>query len=287
MNLTIGTANFLRKYSYKNTIIPKNKLINIFNCLKENKIFYLDTAFAYDHFFKLGKFINFKEFKISTKINFKDCQKLNFEKKYQKIIKEKIKNNNIKNFHILFIHNFDDLNFADLIKINKLLIKLKKNHLIKKIGISVYNIPSIKKIKLIKDLNFIQAPLNIFDRRFLDKNFSLFLIKNGITLQARSIFLQGVLLEENKNLIIDKIKNSKVFNSYDSWFNSKNLTKLEACINFIKFAKVKSVVFGVENIVQLKNILYYFNNKSRLIFPKNIYTNQKNVIDPRRWPDKH
>ena len=69
MKLVIGTANFLKKYTYKDRIVSEKEIIKILNLAYSKKISHLDTAFNYDKFYKLSKKINFKKFKISTKIN--------------------------------------------------------------------------------------------------------------------------------------------------------------------------------------------------------------------------
>ena len=69
MKLVIGTANFLKKYTYKDKIVSEKEIIKILNLAHSKKISHLDTAFNYDKFYRLSKKINFKKFKISTKIN--------------------------------------------------------------------------------------------------------------------------------------------------------------------------------------------------------------------------
>ena len=70
MKLVIGTANFLNHYGFKNKKIDKTEVKKIFNFCKKKKINHIDTAFSYDSF-RLIKKVKFKDFKISSKINFK------------------------------------------------------------------------------------------------------------------------------------------------------------------------------------------------------------------------
>ena len=69
---------------------------------------------------------------------------------------------------------------------------------VKKIGVSIYNPAQFYKTLDIIDPDIIQFPLNILDQRFLNINFSLF--KKRIEFHARSIFLQGLLLNDIKKL---------------------------------------------------------------------------------------
>ena len=149
MKLVIGTANFLKKYTYKDKIVSEKEIIKILNLAYSKKISHLDTAFNYDKFYKLSKKINFKKFKISTKINLStnQVQRKDFQKKTYSLIKQKTKLFKISNFENLFIHNFDELNLSDLLLIKKTFIYLKKTKIIQKIGISIYDKKSINKIK--------------------------------------------------------------------------------------------------------------------------------------------
>ena len=63
MKIVIGTANFLRKYSFKESV-SKNEVLRILNFAKLNKINSIDTAYEYDKFYTLQK-INLITFNIN------------------------------------------------------------------------------------------------------------------------------------------------------------------------------------------------------------------------------
>ena len=129
-------------------------------------------------------------------------------------MKNRLKLFKIKKFENLFVHNFDELGHKDLKKIKLLFLKLKKEKIINNIGISIYDVKTLNKIKYFDCINIIQTPINLFDRRFIKKNILNFLKKKSIKLQARSIFLQGFLLEKLENLTKTQFKKNKTFKSY-------------------------------------------------------------------------
>ena len=91
MKLVIGSANFLNKYSYKNSFVKKRQIIQILKFANFNKLKSIDTAFEYDKFYKLNDKISLSKFKISTKINF-DKNKIKskfFNKNYTELLKKK------------------------------------------------------------------------------------------------------------------------------------------------------------------------------------------------------
>ena len=70
MKLVIGTANFLRKYSYTNQLVGKEEIVKILNFAYSKKIKSIDTAFEYDKFYQVSKEVDLNRFEISSKINF-------------------------------------------------------------------------------------------------------------------------------------------------------------------------------------------------------------------------
>ena len=161
---------------------------------------------------------------------------------------------------------------------------LKRKKLINKIGISIYDENSIRKLSQLDVIDIVQIPLNLCDRRFIKKkNMNLFK-KKKVKIQARSIFLQGLLLQN-----LDKIKNKpyidkKFFYDFETWIKKNKISKLQACLNFIKCQnKLDSVVIGIENLNQLKDIAYLLKFKKNKEYPKKIISNKKIFFDPRRW----
>ena len=286
MKLVIGTANFLKKYTYKDKIVSEKEIIKILNLAYLKKISHLDTAFNYDKFYKLSKKINFKKFKISTKINLStnQVQRKDFQKKTFSLIKQKTKLFKISNFENLFIHNFDELNLSDLLLIKKTFIYLKKTKIIQKIGISIYDKKSINKIKYFDCVDIIQLPINLIDRKFIKKRTINFFKKNKIKIQARSIFLQGLLLDNVSNLKSNKFKRNLTLIKFDEWVKKNKTTSLKACVAFIKNLNyLDSFVIGAENCSQVREIIHLLKSKKKYNYPKNIYTSDKKITDPRTW----
>ena len=133
------------------------------------------------------------------------------------------------------------------------------------------------------DPDIIQFPLNILDQRFLNINFSLF--KKRIEFHARSIFLQGLLLNDIKKLPRFFFPIKKKLEEIHNFFNIMEINMLEACICFaIQQKKVNHFIIGVDKYVQLKNIITIFKKKEiRKIDFSQFSINQEKFIDPRNW----
>lgn len=284
MNFYIGTANFLKNYGYKNKSVKKKEIFKIFNFLEKKSIFRIDTALKYDKFLKFSKKINFINSKISTKIFFNetDFRKVNFEDYFIKKIDKKIDKFKIKKFETIFIHNFDDIKRKNFRKLFRLMKKLKKLRLTKMIGLSIYNTKSLTKINNDSKIDIIQAPVNIFNKQFLQNKISKILKQKKIKLQARSIFLQGVLTDDKK-ILSELSKKNRALNEFFLWCNKNRISTYQTCVNFILSQKnIDSFVVGIENLKQLK-MLYslIFNQKKKKIAKKFFFT-KNYFIDTRK-----
>ena len=90
--------------------------------------------------------------------------------------------------------------------------------------------------------------------------------------------------------MISDIKNVKRFNKYSKtinifveWCKKNNVSRLKACLHFVKkFKKIDYLILGINDANQLMQILKIFEQK--LIFVPNIFsTNNLSLIDPRKW----
>jgi aryl-alcohol dehydrogenase-like predicted oxidoreductase len=285
MQLSLGSANFNFKYGFKKkklSLYTLNKIIQFIK--KKLKIIYIDTAFDYSGAITTLSKIDIKKFKIGTKIKFKDLninKNLNINEEFikNKIIKL-LSNLNIKKFEYLLIHDFYLLTKKEIIFSYLILKELKKNQLVDKIGISVYEPKELTKIWKIWKPDIVQLPLNIIDQRFLKTGWIKKLNKAKIKIHVRSIFLQGVLISK-----LRQIKNSKLKQlvlKFIRWSSKTGISRIDACISFIKNQKIDRVIFGIENQKQIETIIKSFELK-RKIYPSTFVNNKKYLIDPRVW----
>ena len=97
-------------------------------------------------------------------------------------------------------------------------------------------------------------PINIFDNRILSSPWLKKLKRKKIIIQARSVFLQGILTSKISKL--EKILRNKYFLSkvkkLDSWCKLNKISRQEACLNFIKSINVVDILtIGINNPKQL------------------------------------
>ena len=85
------------------------------------------------------------------------------------MLKSRINDFKIKSFENFFLHNADELSKKEFLRAIKIMKILKKEKLIKKIGISIYNENSVRKLTQLDVIDIVQIPLNLCDRRFIRK----------------------------------------------------------------------------------------------------------------------
>ena len=178
--IILGTAQFGMNYGIANKSgkIKAPEIFKIFHYLKKNKINYLDTASSYvSSESEIGKFYRKtkKKFNVITKYTFKNNQ--NIESQFKRTL------NSLGYLpDTILAHNFKDYLNP---KFHKEINNLKKNYLIKNIGVSIYNITEFYKILNYKKPDLIEIPLNILKKRFLKKKIINISKKKNIKILTR------------------------------------------------------------------------------------------------------
>ncbi len=276
--IIIGTVQFCKKYGINRKKTKKNDILSILKYLKKNKIYTLDTALNYN-ILKLSKKYNFKlqKFNITTKIPKITCNKE--RNKVLKILKNDIQSCKIKKYQCIYLHDTIDLNKHDIKQSLEFLLFLKKIKITKKIGYSLNNTSDYFKLKKYMVPDQVQIPYNFFDQEFFEKKIQNLLKIDKTKVHVRSIFLQGILLNNNLKNIKMKLTMSKIKNLC----KLKNIKLIDACINFIlKNKNIDKVVVGVNDINELKEILNYKKKRLNLNFLNKIALNKK-YIKPYLW----
>jgi len=188
----------------------------------------------------------------------------------------------IKKIYGVLINNYKDLLGKHGKNYLLSLQELKRKNMIKKIGISVYEPQEIKKIWHLWKPDIIQVPFNPIDNRMLDSGWFNILKKFKVKIYVRSIFLKGLLINENSSFKINK--NYKIIlNKYKNWCSRNNISLMQGCLHFVKqFKKIDYLIVGFNNYNQLKEIIDVFKKK-QITIPRKFSTNKINLIDPRKW----
>jgi aryl-alcohol dehydrogenase-like predicted oxidoreductase len=285
MKIALGTANFGQKYGLAGKIIKSDKKIKkIIQFANNSKIKLIDTSNNYGSSETLLGNNNLKNFKIITKLKISNDEKKsnNLENIVFNKVEESLLKLNIKKLYAILLHESNDLKSNKRHKLIKVLKKLKKRNLVSKIGISIYNPKELNFIWPFWKPDIVQCPFNILDRRIYESGWLKKLKKNKTEIHVRSIFLQGLLLKNEKSMPRKFKKWKNIFKKWNNYCKKENISKVQGCINFIKlFKKISFVIIGFEDIKQVKNIISYFKNDRKSY--TTIACNDIRLIDPRLW----
>lgn len=293
--LCLGTVQFGMKYGINN-VLGQPSLESSFHMLDtaiEQGIQIFDTASAYGEAEKiLGHYIQEKKLQDSIKVISKLSPNIiNLD---EKDVKGVIRRELEKSLSRLNLSKLDGylLHTPEYIynyQILKALQKLKEDKLINHLGVSIYDIEHGEKAIETGVVDYIQLPYNIFDQRGVQTGFISKAKQHGITIFARSAFLQGLFMME-KSLIPDYLKPSiSYLEKLEKLLQVYSLEKVEALIKFVvQEQDIDYLVFGVDTKGQLlEDIKYYKNEKNITSFiceaKKQFSDIDKSIIFPSLW----
>ena len=281
-SLIIGCANFSDKYGLDdNSKVPKEAIREIIN-KNQNIIKELDTAISYYNANNKLKDLDLKKLKISTKLPFLNFKEKDLETKVIKLVFNHSKKLNLDKFETIYLHDSNQLLGRKSNIILKTLEKLKKIKITKNVGVSIYNPEELEEILKIFVPDVVQFPLNIFDRRFLNKKTISLIKKNKIIPYSRSIFLQGLLLKDAKKLPLYFKRWKTLFFKYEKWIKQNKISKVEGCLSILNSLPIKmNLILGIKNNLQFKSIFKKLNTK--VTAPKELFSNDRKLLNPYFW----
>ena len=279
--LTLGTAQFGLNYGITNVSgkMTSSKIQQVIDTANSRGITKIDTAPGYgDAEFELGN-IGVKDFTLFSKLpQIKDGDT---KEDLLKIIKSSIDRMKIEQLEGLLLHYPWDLLSEKVTVLRDALEEARLLGLYKRLGISLYEPYEVHQFMDIVSFDFIQAPINIFDQRFCDPNLLKFLREKHIKLHARSVFLQGLLLDR-KNFASRKINKQlkKYLKEWFAWLDKHALSEVEAAMSFVlRLNEVENIVFGISCAKDLEELL--LSNIVDMDFPD--FGVNPMYTDPRKW----
>jgi len=276
--LALGTVQFGLDYGVTNQKgqVTIDKVKSILDFAKNNGINTLDTASAYGDSERVLGRVGGNDFQIITKT-------ISINNGINKVVDgfyQSLEALNKKQIEGLLIHNISDIENTQFNTLFDKLNKLKKEGLIKKIGFSIY-IPSQVDFLLSNfDFDLIQLPFNVFDTRLIEGGQLQALKDKNIEIHARSVFLQGVLLDfDNLSDYFSTWKSQ--FDEYYAMVKESRLSLLEYALNFaLNIKEIDKVLVGVNSERQLREIVSSVKEQSDLNAHP-IY--DEDLLNPSNW----
>jgi aryl-alcohol dehydrogenase-like predicted oxidoreductase len=276
--IALGTVQFGLDYGITNHSgqVAIDEVKDILNYAKTNNIDTLDTAARYGNSEQVLGEVGVNNYRIITKTT-------PLKNGVDGVIKgfhQSLDNLNIGQVEGLLIHNIDDTKDKRFGELFHKLNNLKEEGLINKIGFSTYTPDQVDFLLENFDFDLIQVSFNIFDNRLIQGGQLKALKKKKIEIHARSVFLQGLLLDFN-NLSDYFLTWKNEFDIYQNVVKESGLSKLEYALNFaLSVHEIDKVLVGVNSEDQLREIVSSVKGQGDLsAYP----ICDKNLLNPSNW----
>jgi len=284
--IVIGTANFGMDYGIGNNQkkLLDSDILDIISVAKKKGIETIDTAVSYGNSLKRLGEIGINDFKIITKFPRIPVDKKNQTNWFDDQVSRTLEQLGISSLEAILLHYPKDILENKNFELIHFLSNLKKDGVIKKIGVSIYEKNELEEILKIFKPEIIQCPINLFDNRLLEKNYLEEISNKGIEVHIRSIFLQGLLLFKKEEMPQDFLKFQNIWQEWYNWLKIIKLNPLEACIRYTNSIKgVDKIVVGINSAHQLKQIIKYMRKPKLYKEPNWQNPISTKLIDPRLW----
>jgi len=283
--LALGTAQFGMSYGIANQTgqVNKTEAAAILKQALVVGIDTLDTAIAYgDAEKQLGE-IGIPKWNVISKLPPipEDCN--NISAWVTGVVRSSVQCLGVDQLHGLLLHRPQDLLGNHGSKLYDTLNQLKNIGLVKKIGVSIYDINELGVLCSNYQIDIVQAPFNIIDRRLVDSGWLKSLVSKNIEVHARSVFLQGLLLM-NQSVRPDKfLRWNNLWNIWQQWLADSRLTPLQACLCYaLKQTQLSRIIVGVDSLNQFQEILNAVKSDIPDV-PSELSSIDIDLINPGKW----
>ena len=189
----------------------------------------------------------------------------------------------LQSLHGLLLHKPYDLLGDHGSLLYQGLKECKESGIAKHIGISIYDPEELDAIISLYQMDIVQAPFNILDRRIQQSGWLARLRDMGVEMHARSAFLQGLLLMGKEDRPAKFARWNEVWEAWHTWLKDSGLTALEACLSFVlECPEISRLVLGVDSERHLREILVA--TEAGITLPSScLASNDLDLVNPSRW----
>lgn len=286
--LILGTVQFGLNYGINNLRGKpnSNEIKKILDFAFKNKVDILDTAEVYgESQERIGEYhrVSDNKFKIITKYG-----KLRTDLPTNLI--DRVANNltmlNVNNLYCYMFHNFSD--YKSLFSLfRKDLLYLKRNGLIKRLGVSLHSNDEIIEVLRNDEIDLVQLPFNLLDNCNKREEILKKAKKKGVEIHTRSVFLQGLFFKDFDKLKGNLLGLKEGLNKIKGLVSKEEMNDL--ALNYAYSKKyIDYVLLGVDSVDQLKNNIHCINNsttKSINSEVDKIIVKNSFILNPSNWKE--
>jgi aryl-alcohol dehydrogenase-like predicted oxidoreductase len=288
MRLCLGTAQFGLRYGIANKTgqVEFAEVGDILRIARSSGIDMLDTAIAYGSSEQTLGAIGIRDWKVITKLppfdrlSFSAADAGAWVRTHFQASLERLQ---LPRLQGLLLHRPADLLEEHGPAIYAALRALKDAGLLDRIGISIYDPAEIAPLLSRFEIDLLQAPFNVIDRRLESSGWLARLHARGIEVHTRSAFLQGLLLMPSSERPIRFERWIALWNLWSEWLKTAQVDPVAACLRFVLARpQIARVVLGVDNAAHLRQLISA-SDASVPTVPPDLASEDLDLIEPSRW----
>jgi aryl-alcohol dehydrogenase-like predicted oxidoreductase len=284
--IALGTVQFGLPYGVANRAgqVTRAEARKMLEVAGRHGIDTLDTAMAYgESEVRLGE-AGIRDFNVITKLPGLPAGCVNVDDWVEEQIDASLSRLGAVALYGLLLHRADQLAGPDGVALAQALLRAKESGKVRKVGVSVYSPADLEAVANRLNLDLVQAPLNLVDRRLLTSGWLDRLHDNGVEIHARSAFLQGLLLMPRAAMPAWSLSWKPLWDKWHLWLSRHHVSAVQACLAFpLGLPQVDRVVVGADNSSQLEQILMASSSPLSIELPQ-LSCEAAELIDPSRWP---
>ncbi len=248
-NIILGTVQFGLNYGINNPNgKPSTRVVEeIFTTAYHSGIQQLDTAEAYGDAQELiGRFHQKQATRFDINTKFKGANKTTLRTELAKAITAL----SVQQVNTWFYHSYTDYHtYPELLEE---LAAIRKEGLIRKIGVSVYSNEELENVINDPVIDVIQLPFNLLDN-FSQRGSLLARAKqNQKTIQVRSVFLQGLFFKDPASLPASLLPLQPYLHQLHTLSAETGLSMESLCLQYVSAQEnIDEIIIGVDTVEQL------------------------------------
>lgn len=282
--LALGTVQFGIAYGVTNkTGLPSvNEVDEIIKLARSAGIKLLDTAPSYGCAGKRLGCLGVSGMRVVSKVSINDLKAGNVDEHLDDQISTNLNDLKLSRLDAILVHDPVKLMSKKGCDVWKKLSGWKEDGLVKKIGYSVYDLTELEALFVDFPPDVVQLPVSVADRRFERSGWLHKLKEKNVETHVRSIFLQGLLLDDT---FLPRIfEKTEFFECWKKWSYSKGASRLSLCLKYVlQNPLIDKVLVGVQSKKQLMDIIDAASIPNEVEFPEELFIEQSILLNPSNW----
>ena len=185
----------------------------------------------------------------------------------------------------LLVHSPDDLQRPGGERIVELLLELRSQDVVQKVGVSVYTQAQLEHCLRRYSFDLYQVPVSYIDQRLIRSGLLAEVARSGAEIHARSLFLQGVMLVGTEELPEYFSPWRGRLEQIRSALAHAGVHPAMAALTYVRSrTPVDYAIVGVASVQELQQLMLQPSPKAIDLPFEQFAIDDERLIDPSRWP---